>query len=120
VTEAKMLDQEGVVAEQVGSVFRAREWGYWVSLRIVKIMLWNRLVRGAGYTDHVSDDENWGLKLLRGEWRELLNGTNGPSIRLVAGEVAVRTHSQNTVSAAHTQAARWCRLDRGRFGEMGR
>jgi hypothetical protein len=44
VTEAKLLDQEGVIAKQADSVLRAGEWGDWVGLWTVAVRLRNRVV----------------------------------------------------------------------------
>jgi len=63
VTEAKLLDKERIVAEEVRCLLCTSQRGDWVG--------------------RVSDDENWVLKLRRGVRRESLNRANGPTIRIV-------------------------------------
>ena len=44
MTEAKLFEQEGIVAEHIGSLFRTRERCDWVSLGIVVVRLRENMI----------------------------------------------------------------------------
>lgn len=71
------------------------------------------------WTYGVSNDENWGLELLRVVWGKPLNRTGGPSIRSVTGDTVVRIHPQKMLPPARTQESRWFQLDSGMGQQNG-
>ena len=46
MAEAKLLNEEGIVAEKVRCLFRTSERGDWVGLGIIKVRIRNRSIRG--------------------------------------------------------------------------
>ena len=68
---AKLLDQESVVAEQVGRLLRACERGDRIGLEIVRGQLWCGL--NLRCTNHVSDDEDGVFELRKCVWGKPLD-----------------------------------------------
>ena len=66
--------------------------------------------------NHIADNENWDLEFRGGVWGQLLNGTNGPSVRQETEEILSK-HNLRRYMPLHTWAPKSLRLDRGQIGK---
>ena len=102
MTKPELLDQKGIITEDVCGLFRTRERRDRVSLGVVVVRLWIISGQGVVCTHAVSDDENWVLELLRVVWGKLLNGTGGLSMRGITEEAIVRIIPQEMNASSCT------------------
>ena len=92
MTKAELFEQETIIAEQVCGLLCACEWrgrvGLGIPIALVRVMM----ACGVRCTHIISDNKNGVLELFGAVRRKLLDGTNGPFVRIVTGKTAIKTN----------------------------